>query len=158
VMSRYSSDSLENMEVDSLDGHVSANDDGFCDDGCNLEAIKLTAKFDKNAASPLNPKLPMFSRVKGMENGETSGFVYLSISLQSTIRAMNSPSLPEFFTFRLKITAASSRVARRSATRRLIKVNIDERRNARGMSFANVIHRPYILKRARLVQSEQSAN
>jgi len=72
-MSRYSSDSLENMEADSLDGHVSANDDEFCDDGCNLEAVKLAAKFDKNVASHLNPKPASKSRVKGMENGETTG-------------------------------------------------------------------------------------
>jgi len=80
------------MEADSLDD-ISANDDGFC--GCNLEAVKLAAKFDKKAASRLNPKPPMPSRVKGMENGEKIRFcVHLYDRRYATI--INFPSLANF--------------------------------------------------------------
>jgi len=123
------------MEADSLDGHVSANDDEFCDDGCNLEAVKLAAKFDKNVASHLNPKPATFSRVKGVENEETTGrpmcirvFEYI-FTIHDTRNEFPFSSL-----------CSDQRRLRCRVTRReremFIKMNIDERRSAPGMSLA----------------------
>src|SRR5436190_7866541 len=69
TMSKYSLDSLENVEEDSLEKNILTNKDN--DNDNNLEAIKSTDKFVKDTSfqlNTLNTKLTALRGIKGTKD------------------------------------------------------------------------------------------
>lgn len=65
-MSEYSLDSLDSIEEDSLEKHISMNSDN--DDKINLNAVKSDEKLVENTSFHLNPVLTTSPPKKGTKD------------------------------------------------------------------------------------------